>query len=286
MKIPDNTVGAVVDWLKESLQECFSTGEVRTMINLTFEKHLNLSGSKLVLERDKRMSESEVLVFLNVLKRLKKDEPIQYILGETEFFGLPMQVNSSVLIPRPETEELVDWIVTENQQGTLVDVGTGSGCIPLAIKRQLPQMQVTAIDVSEGALAVAKGNAEANDLPVDFRLHDVLLHGLPTDQTWDVVVSNPPYVLEGERSELAAHVVDHEPSLALFVPDTDPLLFYRRILEDVLHQELFQTKVYFELHYQMGPALVELAKGMGFQQVELRKDLQGKDRMLKCRYEA
>lgn len=220
----------------------------------------------------------------NVLHQLEQYRPIQYIFGKAYFYGLEFKVNENTLIPRPETEELVEWIVHENnkkQQLSILDIGTGSGCIPISLAKNLPQAQVAAIDVSEAALAVAKENATANNVEVNFILTDILT-AETLSQQYDVIVSNPPYVRNLEKADIKPNVLEHEPHLALFVEDTDPLIFYRRIAQLALNHLKPGGKLYYEINQYLGPETVALLEDTGFKNIVLRKDLFGNDRMVSC----
>lgn len=222
------------------------------------------------------------------LEALERFEPIQYIIGETEFYGLPFDVTPATLIPRPETEELVEWILKDAGLTSLsiLDVGTGTGCIPITLAKQLPQAQVTSIDVSTEALAVATRNAQRNGVNVQFIPQSVLeteaLERCFTNHFFDVIVSNPPYVRHLEKEGIQPNVLEHEPHLALFVEDDDALLFYRHIGQFALHHLKKGGKLYFEINQYLGNETIALVESLGFQNIVLRKDLFGNDRMLRC----
>lgn len=256
------------------------------------------SVSRLVLEdlfgyrrgsHPRKLSQDEQILAWATINRLKADEPVQYVTGIADFYGLQLKVNPAVLIPRPETEELVEWILEEYAAGTQVqclDIGTGSGCIPLALKAKRPLWTLTGVDVSADALEVANGNAEKLDLDVDFKELDVLqntaLHLRPA--TYSIIVSNPPYVPPSERDVMSPSTLAHEPELALFVPEGDPLLFYRRIAE--LGKDLLTDggELFFETNEFNNEAVVSLLEALGYTDVERRKDLQDKWRMVKGRW--
>ncbi|MBP8157129.1 MAG: peptide chain release factor N(5)-glutamine methyltransferase [Flavobacterium sp.] len=231
----------------------------------------------------------------NIVSDLKSHKPIQYILGETEFYGLPFLVNENVLIPRPETEELVALIIKEGkgkrEEGKvrILDIGTGSGCIPIALKKNLPNAEVYAVDVSEKALATAKKNSELNDVKVNFINVDILkindLKQLPTSNFqlptfFDIVVSNPPYVRNLEKAEIHPNVLEFEPHLALFVEDNDALLFYRKITELAKKNLNLNGQLYFEINQYLGKETLALVESFGFKNVKLIKDIYGNDRMI------
>lgn len=221
---------------------------------------------------------------MEIVNRLLLHEPIQYILGETEFYGLKFYTSPGVLIPRSETEELVDWIVSQEKTGCnkLLDIGTGSGCIPIAIDKNTGIAWIDGWDISEDALQIARSNALRNDSKVFFSNHDILdQSGLADDVKWDVIVSNPPYVLLEEASQMERNVLDFEPHLALFVPDADPLLFYRAIAKFANVHLQVHGSLYFEINEKMGEQTVQLLQEFGFDDILIRRDLQGKERMVR-----
>jgi release factor glutamine methyltransferase len=222
-----------------------------------------------------RLSESEILRFHFALKKLKEGVPIQYVLGTAWFYGDAYTVSPAVLIPRPETEELVQLIVDRQKSvpHRLLDVGTGSGCIPLALKKVFPQTVISACDVSPEALAVAQINAHQLQREIDWQWVDILTQ-LPNGGPWNGVISNPPYVLESDKKTMAEHVLNHEPSLALFIPDNDPLLFYKKLWEN--QSTLLQDDGFFafEIHEAQAEAMLQLTQGQG----EIVQDMQGKNR--------
>lgn len=236
--------------------------------------------------RPRQLSQDEQLMAWATINRLKAGEPVQYVTGIADFYGLQLAVTPAVLIPRPETEELVEWILEDSGAGTqvqCVDIGTGSGCIPLALKARRPLWACTGLDVSADALAVARGNAEKLALKVDFLEADIL-----ENPTWhprtvapNIIVSNPPYIPPSERAVMSPSALAHEPELALFVPENDPLLFYRRIAE--LSQDWLAAagRLYFETNEFNNEAVVALLESQGYARVERRKDMQGKWRMVR-----
>jgi release factor glutamine methyltransferase len=233
----------------------------------------------------------------NIVSELKKQRPVQYILGETAFCGLSFLVNENTLIPRPETEELVELIIEStnyelrNTKLKVLDIGTGSGCIAISLAKHLATSEVFAIDVSEKALAVAKKNSELNDVKVYYINVDILkindlkelaTHNLQLATQFDIIVSNPPYVRNLEKDEIKPNVLEYEPHLALFVDDIDPLLFYRKIAELAIKNLNPNGKLYFEINQYLGKETVELLENLGFKNIELKKDIYGNNRMIKC----
>jgi release factor glutamine methyltransferase len=241
----------------------------------------------LVLQPDFHLSDHEIQDWNQILDGLIDFTPIQYLLGRTEFYGLEFQVNGNTLIPRPETEELVQWILfdCERAQRTqplrILDIGTGSGCIAIALAKNLPDAMVSAIDVSPEALEVAARNAVFNGVKVQFLQQDILeTTDLATQ--YDIIVSNPPYVRELEKQEIKPNVLEHEPHLALFVADDDALVFHKKITQLALKHLAQDGKLYFEINQYLGTEMVELLKNLDFKSLNLRKDIYGNDRVLKA----
>jgi release factor glutamine methyltransferase len=240
-----------------------------------------------ITETNTKVPNSDYNQIMSITKRLLSHEPIQYILGETEFYGLKFRVNQAVLIPRPETEELVDWIIRDHKNSalTIVDVGTGSGCIAVTLAKNLIQSTVYALDVSEQALEQAKANAQLNEVVVQFFQTDVLKQPWPGfTKKPDLIVSNPPYVTQKEKKQMQANVLDYEPSLALFVSDDDPLLFYREIATQARNLLADEGWLYFEINEALGNQTATLLEALGYRQIELRADINGKHRMIKAQW--
>jgi release factor glutamine methyltransferase len=273
-----------------SLKSLYPSKEVLSFFNLLAEKALGLSRIATALQPEKQISEKEKFVFDKAISRLKNFEPIQHILGTTEFFGLPFLVDKNVLIPRPETEELVAWIADEaqNENITILDIGTGSGCIAISLAYQLPKTIVGAIDISDKALSIAKQNATLNNVNVNFMKVDVLefekslILEKHLDSKFDVVVSNPPYVRMLEKELMSPNVIEHEPSIALFVKDEDPLLFYRKIAQLSNIYLKPEGVLYFEINEYLSLEMEKMLTMEGFKNIEIRKDIFKKDRMIKC----
>ncbi|MCB9223291.1 MAG: peptide chain release factor N(5)-glutamine methyltransferase [Crocinitomicaceae bacterium] len=225
-----------------------------------------------------KLSESDLIQLVKIVERLLRKEPIQYILGEAYFYGYKFKVNSNVLIPRPETEELVQFLIERNISGRILDIGTGSGVIPISLKLALPKIQAVGLDVSIKALSIAETNAKDLNADVDFWLKDILTESL-VGEHFNVVISNPPYVLEQDKSEMETNVLDYEPHLALFVPDNDPLKFYRRIVDLCSDILLNNGVLAFEVHEKYAMDVVLLME-RDYKDVQALKDLQGKNRMV------
>lgn len=274
---------------QNQLKDIFPKEEINNFFFLIIEKEFGYSKARTIMRLDEPVSMGESIMIHDCLNRLKKSEPIQYILGETEFYGIGMRVNRDTLIPRPETEELVDWIVNDVQQTkgenpvSIVDLGTGSGCIALALCKTLDQADVEAWDVSEGALKVARKNARDNRCKIKFERRDML--NLPEKEVpYDIIVSNPPYVRLSEKKEMKKNVLDYEPTIALYVPNDDPLLYYKCILDwgkNVLKNE---GSIYFEINEYLGDDVVKLMKEEGYDSVVLKKDFTGRDRMIRANW--
>ncbi|WP_281322593.1 peptide chain release factor N(5)-glutamine methyltransferase [Flavobacterium aestivum] len=270
----------------DELTSIYDAGEAESFFYLILEEKQQLKRIDLALQPDLVFSEEEIEVWNSILEQLKLEIPIQYLLGKTSFYGLDFEVNENVLIPRPETEELVDWIISKNrtiEQSSnlkILDIGTGSGCIAISLVKNLPNAQVFAIDVSEKALATAKKNAERNEVRVTF-ISQNILETLDLGQEFDIIVSNPPYVRNLEKEEIKKNVLDNEPHLALFVEDNDALIFYRKIAELAQKNLSNSGQLYFEINQYLGKEMIALLEEMNFENIELRKDIYGNDRMMR-----
>ena len=285
------TIAGVEKSFIEQLKPLYVANEARNMAWLTINHVCKISRSQFLIQKQETLSREDQISINQILNELKMGKPLQYVLGETEFYGLPFRVNPSVLIPRPETEELVDWILKTinplSGRVRLLDIGTGSGCIPIALKKNVPNASIFAVDISTVALETAVGNATLNGVDVQFIQDDILnLHSEIQDARFDVIVSNPPYVRLSEKSQMQANVLDHEPHLALFVPDDDALVFYDQIARFASTHLNDQGCLFFEINENFGQQMVTLLTQKGFTDIELRKDLRGKDRMLKAVYKA
>jgi len=290
MFVENNTINAIKTYLKEKLVEKFSASEIKLMTNELIKARLNLSSSDLISSGALLLSESDLLFFRSCAKRLLNDEPFQHIIGSTFFYGLELQTDRRALIPRPETEELVEWIVKDYEDKSsirIIDLCTGTGCIALALKSVFKTASIDAIDVSLDALTLTKENSNALGLELNFRQLDVLSESafsprifLP--ESYDVWVSNPPYIPESDKEDMAKNVLEYEPEIALFVENEEPLKFYLKIAQDALLFLKSDGALYFEIHEAYGVQLKTELDVLGFKDIELRKDLQGKDRMLKA----
>jgi release factor glutamine methyltransferase len=262
-------------------------GEAKAIALMLMEKVCGITTTEVLMNHPR--GETYRTELLAMSQRIAQGEPVQYVLGEADFCGMSMKVQPGVLIPRKETEELVAWVVEEGRGKKealhVLDIGTGSGCIAVTLAKTLEGAEVEAWDVSDVALQTAKENAERNSVTVETKKVDVLMDNRlrTTDYgVFDVIVSNPPYICEEEKSEMERNVLEHEPSLALFVPDNDPLLFYRRIGELGLSILRGEGLLFFEINRRFGKEVVKMLQDMGYQDVELRQDQFGNDRMVKA----
>ena len=278
-------VASMVDYIRYELKGLYPEPEIKSFIRMVLEKVSGLTPADILTYPQRCLSEHHCNAIRLIVDRLKLREPIQYVLGQTFFYGIPIQVDNRVLIPRPETAELVDLVLKENEgsQGNILDIGTGSGCIAIALAVNLPLSHVVAFDVSVEALNVAYDNADANNVLVRFYQYDILKER-NWDNNFDVIVSNPPYIKESEQKSMEANVLDYEPSTALFVNDDDPLLFYRNIAEFAKLHLNNHGKLYFEINQEQGEQTKTLLKELGFDDVVLAKDLYGNDRMIRATY--
>jgi release factor glutamine methyltransferase len=285
VKIPTNKIADIIEYFKNQLADIYLKEEIQAFINICFHHFIDISPAQLLIKKNERVSESELLKLNFAVKDLKKHRPIQYIIGETEFYGLKFKVTPAVLIPRPETEELVDWIIKEYKtQGDLkvIDVCTGSGCIAVSLKKELSKAEVTAVDISKEAIAVAKENAALNATNIDFIEADVLKAFPAFNNKFDIIVSNPPYVTQEDKKLMQKNVLDYEPHLALFVEEDNELIFYKSIADFAKGALSENGSLYFEINESKGDELKELLQENGFKNIDLKSDLSGKHRMLKC----
>ncbi len=265
----------------DKLAAIYDSREARALTKIVFEKVFELQAHKLSLERFRIVSYNQRTQLEEILNRLLTYEPVQYVLNEADFYGFKFKVNASVLIPRPETEELIEWIQEEVKGAdvSLLDIGTGSGCIPVTLAKQNPLALIDAVDISAAALAVAEENNRLHHTNVKFSQLDILTGTLPTDK-YDIVVSNPPYILPSEKAGMEPNVLKYEPHMALFTPHDDALIFYRVICNKALAALKTGGKLFFEINTANGTRVVELMVNAGYKNVALRKDLSGKDRMV------
>ena len=288
MKVPSNLVKDIRKYYCDQLCSIYDKEEANAMILILFDHYFKIDRVRMALEPNLRLSESEMLTFHFAVKDLLKNKPLQYIIGETEFCDLKFKVNENVLIPRPETSELVHLITnrqqtTDNSQLTILDIGTGSGCIAISLAKQLPQSQVYALDISEKALCVAKDNAYINNVDITFIHDDILSLRNKIETKFDIIVSNPPYVRDLEKAEMRDNVLNWEPHNSLFVSDDDPLIFYRNILEFAKTHLKENGEVWFEINEYLEKEMKDLCCEMGFYNINIYKDFREKERFLSVR---
>jgi release factor glutamine methyltransferase len=273
---------------KETLTSLYEADEIQAIFFLSIAHYLKINRQAYLLHKELEIEPTNLQQLTKVLAELKTSRPIQYILGETFFYGLPFKVNESVLIPRPETEELVDWVIEKvksaNQQAiNILDVGTGSGCIAISLKKNLPQATVHAIDISKSALTIAQQNALLNEADVSFFERDMLQMPSAKQETpYSIIISNPPYITQTEKEQMHENVLANEPHLALFVSNEQPLIFYEAIADCALVNLVNGGLLFFEINEYLGEETVKLLSDKGFIHIVLRKDMQGKDRMICC----
>ncbi|MCL2415104.1 MAG: peptide chain release factor N(5)-glutamine methyltransferase [Bacteroidales bacterium] len=281
MRIKTNALRSVRNFFDDELKTLYSSEEIRYYFYLCCEHFLGIPKVEVVGNLDYRITESKMLKFSHAVKDLKKEKPIQYILEICDFLDLSLHLTGDVLIPRPETEELAQKIMNENKKfsGKILDICTGSGCIALALKNQLPHTLVQGFDNSKIIVDIAKKNAENNLLNVDFFVADIFTY--ETEQWFDIIVSNPPYVLHSEKSQIKKNVLNYEPHQALFVDDKNPLVFYSKIVDFAKKHLNPNGKLYLEINEKFGREVAELLKNNEFLSVKVDKDFRGKDRFVK-----
>ncbi|MEH3115301.1 peptide chain release factor N(5)-glutamine methyltransferase [Pedobacter terrae] len=274
------------------LEPLYDSNEAKTLFSIAAEKVLTISSGKLIIQKDLDISFVDTQKLLSILNDLKIGKPIQHILAEAHFYGLIFKVNENVLIPRPETEELVEWIISVCSKQlsvnslaspktlSILDIGTGSGCIPITLKKHLPNAKVSALDISPEAIAIARHNAIQIGVEIHFMEADILT--FRSKEKFDIIISNPPYIRDLEKADMHNNVLLHEPHLALFVSDENPLLFYKAIA-DFARLNLNPTgQIYFEINEHLGKETIEMLVDKGFTNIRLRQDMQGKDRMVRA----
>ena len=276
------SIKKVISFIKSELINLYPENEIDSFIYLIFEHLFNFSKTQLLISKDSELQNISYQNILSIIRDLKLYKPIQYILGKTVFYNLTLNLTPDVLIPRQETEELVDWIIneTQNKYKKIMDIGTGSGCIAISLAKNLPGSVVYACDISNDALIVTKNNCKLNNVNLQIMQLDILQSDIHLDEKFDIIVSNPPYVLEKEKKLIHKNVLDFEPELALFVPNDNPLLFYRAIINFGLNHLNNGGKIYFEVNESYGKEMALLLEEMNFHDITLKKDINGKYRML------
>ena len=278
----------ILSFIRTELKELYTLSEIQTFTFQLMKFVCRMDKQAVLLDKGKKISTNECAEIERCVADLKKFRPIQYVTGETEFYGLPFNVYEGVLIPRPETEELVEVLINTlkeenrlNEKITILDVGTGSGCIAVSLKKNLPYAKVSALDVSSQALETARQNAKQNKVEIAFLHTDVLNDEIPGK--WDVIVSNPPYITPLEKENMAANVLNFEPHEALFVPQDNPLLFYEKIADKGLTQLNADGLLFFEINPLFGREVSLQLKEKGYKNVSLLTDISGNERMIKAR---
>ncbi|MBB6502853.1 peptide chain release factor N(5)-glutamine methyltransferase [Pedobacter cryoconitis] len=267
------------------LSSLYGEEEAKQLFYLVVEHVCGWNRGKLLTCSTESPDPGQMTAYESILVGLRQGRPVQHILAEAWFYGLKFKVSGAVLIPRPETEELIEWILetvnqTEDQVSSILDIGTGSGCIAITLKKNLENLAVTALDVSADALQIARENAMNNEVALNFIQTDILTYSSPIK--YDLIVSNPPYITETERAEMHQNVLQFEPHLALFVSNENPLVFYKGIADFALLNLQPKGKLFFEINEYLGQETVDMLKDKGFINIVLKKDMQGKDRMISC----
>ncbi|MCD4682606.1 MAG: peptide chain release factor N(5)-glutamine methyltransferase [Bacteroidales bacterium] len=285
MEVISNKIGDIRSFYKRKLFKDYDEREADIFLYMLLDEFCGLTKAEIFLDKERLVNESQLLKVHFGVKDLLNHKPIQYILGKAEFYGLPFIVNPDVLIPRPETEELVDWIIKENldrKEISIMEIGTGSGCIAITLKKNIPDLAVDAVDLSISALAVAKKNAVENNVEVNFKQLDILDSKSRTSlKNYDIIVSNPPYVRNSEKKAMKKNVLDYEPATALFVDDSDPLLFYKAIANFAKLYLRNKGCVYCEINQYLAKETAQIFTDAGFK-IIIKTDLNGNDRMLKA----
>jgi release factor glutamine methyltransferase len=284
MKAASNSIKDIQKYFQDKLQNVLDVSTIQTYFYWCAEFFLQLKKIDIKLNPNYLLSESEILKFHYAAKKIAQNTPIQYVVGKTSFYNQEFFVNDHVLIPRPETEELVDWVIKDHPKGNVLDIGTGSGCIAVSLAKFLPECKVYGLDISSKALQLAKKNAISCGVSVSFFNLDILNDNLAKSitQKMNVIVSNPPYIPQKDKKIMEPNVLEHEPHIALFVSDENPFIFYQKIIQEAKNILNKKGLLYFEIHEEYAEEIKEIALVNGFISVEIRKDLQGKNRMLKC----
>jgi release factor glutamine methyltransferase len=282
MEVKIHTIRDIKIYLTRELESIYPESEIWAFTSIIIKTVLKTSGLHAFAMPETVVSRQHINEIIMICSELKSGKPLQYILGETGFYNCRIKVTADTLIPRPETEELVDIIVKENRdfRGSILDIGTGSGCIAIALAVNLPGTKVSGTDISEGALKIAEENAKLNNVTVIFEKSDIFKPGTWLFGNQDIIVSNPPYIRESEKRLIAGNVLDFEPHSALFVPDQSPLIYYQAILELAGRILIRGGKVYFEINEAMGKEMSELLKYFQFRDIRLLKDINGRDRII------
>jgi release factor glutamine methyltransferase len=283
MTVNIQTLKDIRFYITKELEGIYHKQEISALANIIIKTVTGVSKLHELYMGAKVLTEEEAVKIANICKELKTGKPLQYIIGETVFYDCAIRVTGATLIPRPETEELVDIVIKENKDSRkkIIDIGTGSGCIAIALAANLPKSQITGIDISEDALIAAKENAKLNNVGIAFLKGDIFNFDVNSVEKADIIVSNPPYVRDSERQSMNKNVLDFEPHSSLFVPDKNPLIFYKAILkmaEEILRKD---GRIYFEINEAMGKQMVKLLEKTGYSEIEIIPDTNCKDRIIK-----
>ncbi len=278
------TINEVFLAFRQELNNLYNNNETEALTLWVVSEIMELSKATIKAFPEKELTVLQQELSLSILMELKTGKPLQYILGYTEFYGLRFVVNPAVLIPRPETEELVEWILSSvgNKKLSILDIGTGSGCIPISLKKNLPDARISAIDISPEAIQTAKINAQLNEAQIDFIEADILNYPRLPTRNLQLIVSNPPYVTPADKTQMHLNVIDFEPHTALFVPQDDPLLFYKAIADFAVVNLAPSGMLFLEINESYGQKTIDLLNSKGFKNIELKKDMSGRDRMIKA----
>jgi release factor glutamine methyltransferase len=281
---PKYTIKKIISLIKSELNNYYPPREINSFIYLILHHYFKYSKVQIQLKQEEEINDTIVARIIANIEELKTFKPVQYILGQTEFYNLPFIVAPGVLIPRPETEELVDWIIAENnnQYQNIADIGTGSGCIAISLAKNLPKSFIYALDNSADALSITRRNSKLNHTKIHISYFDILKHHIPFDERFDIIVSNPPYVTEKEKQLMHPNVLNYEPEEALFVPNDDPLLYYRKIVDFALKHLKKGGKLYFEINENFEKETALLLEEKNFQNIQLKKDINDKYRMIRA----
>jgi release factor glutamine methyltransferase len=287
MFVVENTVESIKSYMIDRLCDFYSEREINYFFKVAVCKRLNIEDAQFILASKNRLSESDLLFFRNIVKRLQDREPFQYIIGETWFYNIKVKCDKRALIPRPETEELVDLIIKENQNKSnlnLLDLCSGSGCIAISLAKNLKESKLIGIEFSQDAIDLSKKNALLNHVAVSF-LYGNVLENLPVeieDKSLDIIVSNPPYIPFKDKEKMEKNVLDFEPHIALFVSDENPLIFYKSIAKHATYKLKNKGLLYFEIHEDYGFETKKMLEEIGFENVIILQDLQEKNRFIKA----
>jgi release factor glutamine methyltransferase len=285
MAVKIQTIKEIRFHIRKELAEVYNDHEVKIVTDILLKTVTGIKKLHQLYDDRQEVTESEREKILLLITELKSGKPIQYVTGETTFYNCLIKLNTSTLIPRPETEELVDLIIRENKgfKGNIIDFGSGSGCISIALAANLSTADITGVEISEEALNIARKNAELNNVKVTFSKNDILDFDFTEFEHAGIIVSNPPYVRESEKKLMSENVLGFEPPLALFVSDSEPLIYYKAILKIADQILLPGGKIYFEINEALGLSLVEVVESFGYSEVEIARDLNDKERILKAR---